>query len=165
MKKYLIYFLFVFLSFPLFTFAFCFATPSVTTDGSSSVGSSTATVLGSIVNNGGGTCSMSDGGFSYSLDSTFSTGVSTSSIGVPTVGLQFSKVLSSLSAGSTYYFRAYGVNNVGSAFGSTFSFTPVLPILASTTDIAVVDSLLFHVLVIFFITLITSIWIWKSFML
>ncbi len=94
--------------------------PSVTTSSVSSVSYTTATLNGSITNNGGYDASQS--GFAYSTDPNLVTGVSTSTLGAETGDASFSQNLTGLTPGTAYYFRAYATNSIGTGFGSIVSF-------------------------------------------
>jgi hypothetical protein len=89
-----------------------------------------ATTGGNIVNNGGALVTAR--GVCWSTTSNpVVTGNHTSD---GTGSGSFTSTISSLTAGTTYYVRAYATNSAGTAYGSNKSFTtPVIPTLAATT--------------------------------
>jgi hypothetical protein len=95
--------------------------PTVTTSAASSITSSGGTLNGSITATGGANATQS--GFAYSTNSALSTSVSTSTLGAQTGTASFSQAVSSLSPNTTYYFRAYATNGVGTGYGTIVSFT------------------------------------------
>jgi hypothetical protein len=96
--------------------------PTVTTMEASLVTTTSGTMGGNVVADGGAT---TDRGFVYSsTDNTPTIGESgvtqvTKGTGTGT----FTEVVSSLSAGVTYYFQAYGHNSYGTTYGTVKSFT------------------------------------------
>lgn len=99
---------------------FASASPFVTTDFSSPVGAASATLHGTIHDDGGDT--ISEYGFSYSTVADLSSGVSTTTFGAGSEGA-FSEPIAPLSNNQTYYFRAYATNGNGDGLGSIQSFT------------------------------------------
>lgn len=95
-------------------------TTATTTTGGAKVRKTTATIYGSIVNTTDSP--IFNHGFAYSLNSDLETGVSTTSIGTTTLS-NFSLDLSGLQEMSTYYYRAFSVNAIGTSTGSILSFT------------------------------------------
>jgi hypothetical protein len=95
--------------------------PTVTTDSASSV-TTFATLQGTITSAGGE--NPSTRGFAWGTSPTLqNSGVvaTTTESGSFGTGL-FSKVISGLTVGTTYYFRAYAFNSVGTGFGAIQSF-------------------------------------------
>lgn len=102
--------------------------PSVTTNNATSVGLTSATLNGNVTNDGGGT--ISDRGFYYST--TYPPTSNSVSSGTGTGA--YSSNLTSLESATTYYFRAYAVNETGESLGDILSFTTTTPSgLASVT--------------------------------
>lgn len=97
------------------------AAPAVTTTAASSITASGATLNGSITDTGG--ADAMEHGFAYSTDPSLSTGASTSTLGAFTGTGAFTDDLSSLSASTAYYYRAYVTNSAGTSYGSIQSFT------------------------------------------
>ncbi len=98
------------------------AAPSVTTSAATSITATAATLNGNVSSDGGAT--ITQRGFIWGTDSTLTTGTTT----VPVTGTtgSLSTTLSSLSAGTTYYFEAFATNSVGTTDSS--------PILNFTTQ-------------------------------
>ncbi|MDF1821777.1 MAG: Ig-like domain-containing protein [Alcanivoracaceae bacterium] len=109
------------------------AAPSLSTSSASSVGKYSATLNGSINENGSDAATGSGYGafFKYSTSAatvnadggTSSTKSNPSGTGGGTSSTAYSRSVSGLSCGTTYYFRAHGQNAQGSASGSTQSFS------------------------------------------
>ncbi|HWO07335.1 MAG TPA: hypothetical protein VNM40_02005 [Candidatus Paceibacterota bacterium] len=93
------------------------AAPTVTTGYASNINVTTATLNGTIDSGS----SITQHGFAYSTSPTLSTGVSTTTLGSGSIG-PFGQGISSLSADTTYYFRAYATNSGGTGFGEIRSF-------------------------------------------
>lgn len=94
--------------------------PTVTTNAATGVGFQSATINGTISDDGGD--SITQHGFAYSTDSNLVTGVSTTTLGAGSE-TSFNQLLSTLSGNTTYYFRAYATNGIGTGFGSILNFT------------------------------------------
>ena len=96
--------------------------PSVTTSSASATASTTASAVGSVSSNGGST--VTSYGFCWTTSGTPSissyTGIITNA---GSASGSFSGSLTGLTTGTTYYLRAYATNVVGTAYGSTLSFT------------------------------------------
>ncbi len=96
--------------------------PTVTTDQASLVTTTSGTMNGNIVADGGATTYR---GFVYSTSDNTPTigesGVTQVAVGTGT-GI-FSNLLGSLIAGGTYYYQAYGSNTYGTTYGGVLSFT------------------------------------------
>ncbi|UYZ58194.1 LamG-like jellyroll fold domain-containing protein [Hymenobacter latericus] len=106
-------------------------TATVATAAPTGVSSSGATLGGSVTADGG--ASVSERGVVYSSTSTTPTlggsGVTTDANGT---GLgNFAKALTGLTAGTTYYVRAYATNAAGTAYGNVLSFATPVPLSAS----------------------------------
>jgi hypothetical protein len=97
-------------------------TPTVTTGAASAVTQTTATLNGNITQDNN-TASSTKRGFAYSTDSALITGVSTTTES-GTFGISaFTANISSLSAATTYYARAYASTATSTGFGSIQPFT------------------------------------------
>jgi len=102
--------------------------PTVATTAASSVTNTTAVGGGNITANGGGTVTASGIVYSTLSAPTLSTGTVLSTSPVTTSG-SYSLTMSGLTAGTTYYVRAYATNSAGTAYGDQVSFTT-----SATTD-------------------------------
>jgi hypothetical protein len=97
--------------------------PSVTTDAASSVISSAATVNGTITDTGNETGAGTQHGFAWGTNSSLSVGdTATTTLGTYSATGGFNQIFSSLSSNTTYYFRAYATNSLGTTFGDILSF-------------------------------------------
>ena len=95
--------------------------PIISTKSVSEITLNSATLYGQLESEG--TSSVTEKGFCYSTTSQTPTLLDEHVIvNGSTIG-SFSSVLTSLSEGTTYYFRAYATNNKGTAYGETISFT------------------------------------------
>ena len=92
--------------------------PTLTTDNATLVEETTATINGTITDDGGESCQYR---FEYGLASgsyTYSTGWT----GSKTTGQSFSADITSLSQGTKYYFRAQAKNSAGTSSGPELTF-------------------------------------------
>ena len=97
-----------------------YSKPTVTTSSATYVTTSSATIGGNVTSDGGTT--VTERGVCYSTSS--STPTTSNSKKTAGSGLgNFTVNLSNLSAGTKYYVRAYAINEVGTSYGSTISFT------------------------------------------
>ncbi len=94
--------------------------PSVTTNGATSVGATTATLNGTITDDGGGSCEYR---FEYGTDSGETYAYNTGWTGNKTTGQSFNAEITGLSAGTEYFFRAQARNSIGTSSGGELSFT------------------------------------------
>ena len=96
--------------------------PVVATVAASSVGATTATLNSSVDPNGLETNAW----FEYGTDSGLAAydNTSTVSVGAGTAGVPVTVVMTGLTSGTTYYFRAAGGNSSGETRGSILSFIP-----------------------------------------
>lgn len=114
--------------------------PTVTTDSFSNVGATSATLNGTKT----GGDNATEHGFAYSTDSTLSSGVSTTTDGALTSNTSYSDNISSLTASTVYYFRAYATNSGGTGYGSILNFTTSAPSAAPARIIRLTGKLLIH---------------------
>lgn len=98
---------------------------SVTTGASSNLTQTGATLAGAITANGCGTVTAY--GIEYSTTNGFANGAGTQVTSSNLSSGNFTAALSSLSAGTTYYYKAYATTGAGTAYGSQQSFTTVSP--------------------------------------
>ncbi|MDQ3036072.1 MAG: hypothetical protein M3Y87_26965, partial [Myxococcota bacterium] len=104
------------------------AVPTVTTSAATLVTSSSATLNASADPNG----ATSSGWFRYSTvspgacNNTFGTLTTTTALGAGTASVAYSRAISGLTPGATYYYCAIASNAVGTGYGALLSFT-VLP--------------------------------------
>ena len=108
--------------------------PTLTTTAASSVTKYAANTGGTIISNGGSTISAS--GICWSTTATPTISDSKTTDG--TTSGTFTSSLTSLTAGTTYYVRAYATNAIGTSYGANESFTTLSassnnPIVAATT--------------------------------
>ena len=97
-----------------------YSKPTVTTSSATNVTTSSATIGGNVTSDGGTT--VTERGICYSTSS--STPTTSNSKKTAGSGLgNFTVNLSNLSAGTKYYVRAYAINEIGTSYGSTISFT------------------------------------------
>jgi hypothetical protein len=98
--------------------------PTVLTGTKTNVTTSNATLAGNITNNGGNAVTASGVVISTSPNPTRATAGVIDSATTPLVGNgTFSVNVSGLSASTTYYYRAYAVNPVGTSYGPDSTFT------------------------------------------
>lgn len=97
--------------------------PTVTTSAATSVTASTATANGDVTATGGSSATTC--GFAWGTVSTLRGGdtATTTDSTCPGSTGAFTKSLTSLSPGTTYYFKAYATNVTGTGYGTILSFT------------------------------------------
>ena len=96
--------------------------PSVTTNAVSNVTSTTATFGGTVTSEGGSEVGIRGVCWSTSHNPTLSNSHTT----INDYGIgSFSSNITGLTAGTTYYVRAYATNSVGTAYGNEVSFTTI----------------------------------------
>ncbi|RYZ23807.1 MAG: T9SS type A sorting domain-containing protein [Chitinophagaceae bacterium] len=107
--------------------------PAVTTGAAAAVTNTTATLAGSITNNG--CTAVTQYGFEWSTTAGFANGTGTQVLSTNLAGTAFTGNLSGLSANTTYYFKAFATNSGGTTYGAQQSFTtaagPVISLSAS----------------------------------
>ena len=92
---------------------------TLTTANATNVTTALATLGGNITNNG--SSSVNQRGVCYGTSTSPTTANSTTNDGSGTGS--FSSNLTGLTAGTTYYVRAYAINSAGTAYGNEVSFT------------------------------------------
>ena len=90
--------------------------PQVTTEGTSSITTSSATLTGNLDSTGGETCQV---WFEYGTTTSY--GSLTSKLSMSSTG-PFSAIISSLNPDTTYHFRACAQNSKGTRYGSDMTF-------------------------------------------
>lgn len=98
---------------------------TVTTGTSSNISQTGATLAGSITANGCG--SVTAYGVEYSTTNGFANGAGTQVTSSNISGGNFTAALSSLTSGTTYYYKAYATTGAGTAYGDQQSFTTTSP--------------------------------------
>ncbi|MFL9831833.1 MBG domain-containing protein, partial [Flavobacterium sp. ST-87] len=109
---------------------------SLTTSAVTSIAATGATFSGNVTADGGAT--VTERGFVYST-STNPTTSNTKVQGGTGTGA-FSEAITGLTAGTTYYVRAYAINSVGTAYGNEVSFTTSAPVSPSSNNALHFDS-------------------------
>jgi len=94
--------------------------PTVTTDAISAIASTTATGGGNVTADGGSTVTSRGVCWSTTTGPTIESSKTTNSTGTGT----FTSSMTSLTAGITYYVRAYATNAMGTSYGSEICFKP-----------------------------------------
>ena len=108
--------------------------PTASTEAASNITATTATLNGNITSDGG--ADISARGFVYA---TSNAGLTIGATGVTDVALSgteigtFNSAITSLTAGTTYYYRAYATNSVNTTYGNVQSFTTLAKPTLSTT--------------------------------
>lgn len=96
-----------------------YTSPSVTTSSTTLITPTTARINGVLSSGTDG----SQHGFAYSTSPTISSSVTTTTLGTYTVPRSFFSDLSSLTAGVTYYYRAYATNPSTTSYGTIKFFS------------------------------------------
>ena|SRR5258706_9073554 len=106
--------------------------PTVTTQAATSVSGTSATGNGTLVNLGGSAVTAT--GFVWSSSTTNPTLADSSvSSGSTTVGT-FTASITGLSGTTTYYYRAYATNAIGTAYGDMLTFTTGVVVASGIDD-------------------------------
>ena len=108
-----------------------YSKPTVTTSSATNVTTSSATIGGNITSDGGTT--VTERGVCYSTSSSNPTTSNSKKSSGSGLG-NFTVNLSNLSAGTKYYVRAYAINEIGTSYGSTISFTTEQSSSTSNTE-------------------------------
>ncbi|MBS4013813.1 MAG: M6 family metalloprotease domain-containing protein [Bacteroidetes bacterium] len=112
-----------------------YAPPTVTTSSVTSITTTTATAGGNVTADGGGTVTARGVAYATTQNPTTSNSVVYSGTGTGS----FTAPLSGLTAGTTYYVRAFATNTYGTTYGNQVSFTttsPLYPPTVTTADIS-----------------------------
>jgi uncharacterized protein (TIGR02145 family) len=115
------------------TFTTAAVLPTVTTSAVTSITNISATCGGNVTNSGGATVIIKGVCWSTSPDPTTADPKSNDGSGTGA----FSSSITGLSAGTTYYVRAYATNSAGTAYGAQVSFTTINP---ATTIFSIIGS-------------------------
>jgi len=108
--------------------------PTVTTNSASDITETSATVGGNVTDDGGAT--VTERGVYYSTSASPETTGTKLQIGSGTG--TFSTSLTGLSAGTTYYIKAYATNSIGTSYGSEVTFTTLTTPSLTTTAISAI---------------------------
>jgi len=103
---------------------------TVTTSTASGITATTATVGGEVTDDGGD--AVTERGIVYNTTGTPTT--SDTKVQIGSGNGSYSDEITGLSAGTTYYVRAYAINGEGTAYGSQESFTTSTPNIAPVVD-------------------------------
>ena len=103
-----------------YTTAYC-SRPTLTTSAASPVSTSTTTLNGNISSNGYASSTIR--GFAYGTDSALASVIATTTESGTFGTGTFTANISSLTASTTYYYRAYAVNSAGTSTGAILSTT------------------------------------------
>jgi hypothetical protein len=107
--------------------------PTVTTNSATSITTNSATLGGSITATGGADATQN--GFAYGTVANLSTVISTTTLGGMSGTGSFSSAVASLTAGITYYHRAYATNSGGTGYGSILNFSTGAPARPSMMEV------------------------------
>ena len=107
--------------------------PTLTTTAVSAITLSTASSGGSVSTNGGGTITAN--GVCWDTTTGPTVALSTKTSNPPVPGGAFFSNLTGLTAGTTYYVRAYATNSAGTSYGAEVSFTTVQVLSVTTTAV------------------------------
>ena len=104
--------------------------PTVNTTPANTITTTSAVLGGSIFALG---CSnVTSYGIEYSLTNGFANGTGTNAPSSNYVAGSYSSLVTGLASGTTYYFKAYAVNNGGKSYGPQQSFTTASPLISAT---------------------------------
>jgi hypothetical protein len=99
------------------------AVPAPTTEAASGVGAFGAQLRGSLADTASGGMALTARGFRWSQTAGFASASGQDLPAQATAGRDFSAQLQGLTASTTYYFRAYASNSLGTGYGAEISFT------------------------------------------
>mgnify|MGYP006100525453 CR=1 FL=1 len=105
------------------TCASCAVLPTIVTTSITNITGTTATGGGESITDGGGTVSQK--GIQWSVDN-FATQMGATAQGGGTAS--FASSITGLTAGDTYYVRAFATNEIGTAFGAIIQFTSIVTV-------------------------------------
>lgn len=113
--------------------------PSVTTNTATATGLYTATATGNLT---AGTLLITESGFCWSTVTNPTVSLTTKTTNGPTATGAMNANITGLTAGTTYYVRAYATSESGeTVYGSVMSFTTQAPVIPSVTTAAVTNIL------------------------
>ena len=115
--------------------------PTTSTTAATGITSTTATLNGDITSDGGATITAR--GFVYTTD--LNTNLTVGTTGVTNVIVSgttgvFDQNITGLTAGTTYYYKAYATNSVNTTYGNVQSFITLAPPTVSTTAASAITS-------------------------
>ena len=105
-------------------------TATVASGAASAVTAGTATVAGTISDNG--CTAVTAYGIEYSTTAGFPNGSGTAVASTNIVAGGYTSALTGLASGTTYYYHAYATNGGGTAYGAELSFTTLTPAINAT---------------------------------
>ena len=112
--------------------------PTVTTNAATEITDNSVVLNGVIISDGGSL--VTSKGFQIALDANFSNGLNTITINNQGVGtINFSQA--SLVSGTSYYFRTFAVNAIGTSYAQTASFVCLNQTPTSTLPLITLDSI------------------------
>ena len=111
--------------------------PAVTTTAASGVTDTAATLGGNVTADGGAAVTARGVVYSSADNSPGVGGAGVTNAANGTGTGAFSAEISGLANGTTYYFRAYATNAVGTTYGQTFGFTTLAPPVANSQSVNV----------------------------
>ncbi len=117
-------------------------TPTVTTQAVSDITTTTATGNGNVTATGG--ANITERGIYYSTTDGFADGAGTkvSATGDWSVAGAFTQAITGLTAGTTYYLKAFATNSVGTSYGSQVSFlTQSAPIVTASQSFSIAEDI------------------------
>ncbi len=118
------------------------AAPTASTTAASAITSTTATLNGNITSDGG--AAITARGFVYAISNADLTIGVTDVTDVTVSGTEigtFNSAITSLTAGTKYYYRAYATNSFGTTYGEVQSFTTLAAPTAPTTSTAAASTI------------------------
>ncbi len=115
------------------------ARPIATTSVPTLVATSTMTFNGAITYTGNLDATQS--GFAYGTTANLTTGVSTTTLGGQSGVASFSQAITGLLPGTTYYFRAYAYNSIGTSTSALIVSTSTIAVSAPTVSTQAVSSI------------------------
>ena len=105
--------------------------PTLSSPTSASISNTSAVLGGSISSVGNGT--ITESGVFYSLTNGFADGAGTKITGAATTTGAFTVPVSGLSAGTTYYYKAFATNSAGTGYTSQGTFTTASVVVVAPT--------------------------------
>jgi hypothetical protein len=105
-----------------FTTGACVSTPTVFFGSATDISTTSATLNGNITSVG--SSSVIERGFNYGLTTSYGTNISLTA-GAPYTTGTYSSAISYLTCGTTYHYRSYAINSVGTSYGNDVTFATV----------------------------------------